>query len=310
MTDRLPKVVVIGGPTGCGKTVYGVMLAERLGAEIVNADSMQVYRGMDIGTAKPTEDEKKGIPHHLLDIVNPDEEFNAARYRSEAIPIIREIYHRGRACLVVGGTGLYIKGLLGGLFKVPSADRSLREGLHREIMELGPQILHQRLAIIDPDAARGIHPNDRVRIIRALELFSLTGRRPSELARDHGFKDRDVQGLVLCLTMDRKDLYERIGRRTDKMILGGLREETELLLKCGYSPELKPMKALGYRHITAHLLKGMPLHDAVEQMKTDTRRYAKRQITWFKSDPSVHWIRADDIAHAFNIIKGFLADND
>lgn len=308
MSYEVPKVIVIGGPTGCGKTAFSVMLAEKLGAEIINADSMQVYRGMDIGTAKPTADEKKGIPHHLLDIVNPDEEFNAARYRSEALPIIRDIHRRGKVCLVVGGTGLYIRGLLGGLFSAPPADSSLRERLRSEIQDVGPKILHQRLAILDPDAAGDIHPNDRVRIVRALELISLTGRRPSELARQHGFRDRDVRGLMLCLELDREGLYKRIDKRTDQMIASGLREETEGLLFSGYSPQLKSMKALGYRHMTAHLLEGVPFCDAVEKMKTDTRRYAKRQMTWFRSDPSTRWVAPGDASRALAMIEGFLTE--
>ncbi|NCO59821.1 MAG: tRNA (adenosine(37)-N6)-dimethylallyltransferase MiaA [Deltaproteobacteria bacterium CG_4_8_14_3_um_filter_51_11] len=306
MSYEVPKVVVIGGPTGCGKTAFSVMLAEKLDAEILNADSMQVYRGMDIGTAKPTADEKRGITHHLLDIVNPDEAFNAARYRSEALPIIRDIRRRGKVCLVVGGTGLYIKGLLGGLFSAPPADSSLREKLRSEIQDVGPKVLHQRLTMLDPDAAGDIHPNDRVRIVRALELIALTGRRPSELARQHAFGDRDVRGLMLCLERDREDLYERIEKRTDQMIRSGLKEETEGLLRSGYSPQLKPMKALGYRHMKAHLLEGMPLSDAVEQMKRDTRRYAKRQMTWFRSDPSTRWVASGDASRVLTMIEGFL----
>lgn len=306
MAGPIPKIAVIAGPTGSGKTNLAISLALELDGEIVNADSMQVYKGMDVGTAKPTKDEMRGVKHHLLDEVRPDEEFNAAIYRERAFPIIQDITSRGKLCLVVGGTGLYIKALKGGLFRCPPVDKNLREKLKMEASRLGSAAMYEALRRLDPACALAIHPNDLVRILRALEVAALTGRRPSELAAEHSFKDNAVDALIICLSMDRRVLYDRINRRCAEMIERGLLEETRRLLKKGYSPELKPMKAIGYRHMISHIVGGVPLEAAVAKMKTDTRRYAKRQLTWFRAELDALWLSPDDFSSAAQAIVDFM----
>lgn len=300
------KVVIIAGPTASGKSSLGVELALSLGGEILNADSMQVYRGMDVGTAKPTLEEQKGIPHHLLDVVDPDEDFSAATFRSMALALVREICSRGKICLVVGGTGLYIKALLGGLLRSPPADPRLRETLRLECDNHGSTRLYERLKLLDPESASRVHPNDKVRIIRSLEIIHLTNRRPSELSREHGFRDRALGALKLCLKINREELYHRINRRSAAMLRAGLVGETESLLSKGYSSQLKPMKSIGYRHIVKYLEGTWSLAEATRNLQRDTRRYAKRQLTWFRADPEFTWISPDDFDLASKKIRGFL----
>jgi len=303
-----PKILVIAGPTASGKSSLAVDLALSLSGEIVNADSMQVYRGMDIGTAKPTAQEQKGVPHHLLDVVEPDETFNAALYRRKALPVIADICSRGKACLVVGGTGLYIRILLRGLMEAPPSDPNLRKKLHRKCEKHGPGLLHERLRNMDPEAAAAIHPNDRTRIIRALEIASTSNRLFSDLTKKHGFRDLKLRALQLCLRVERDLLYERINERTQKMIDMGLIEETRALLKKGYSPELKPMKAIGYRHMVTYLQGKWSLEEAIACLQRDTRRYAKRQLTWFRAEPDVIWIDPEAVDMVLEKINRFLSE--
>ncbi len=291
--NNLPKCIVIAGPTAGGKTALSVKLALALEAEVINADSMQVYRGMDIGTAKPTETEKQGIPHHLMDVVAPDEAFNAAMFRDMALPLISEIGSRGKVCLVTGGTGLYIKSMTQGLFHCPPSDPELRESLNAEYEENGLSSLYERLKGLDPVAAHRIHPNDRVRILRALEIVQLTEQRPSDMMAAHDFSDKELNTLKICLDVDREILYRRINERSLDMVQGGLIAETEHLLSQGYSADLKPMGAIGYRHMINYLNSTWTLDEAVERLQTDTRRYAKRQLTWFKADPEYEWYRPE-----------------
>lgn len=304
--DRRPKVVVIAGPTASGKTSLSVKLALALNGEIINADSMQVYREMDLGTAKPTLEEQRGIPHHLMDVVDPDEEFNAAIYRNTALPIIKEVNIRGKACLVVGGTGLYIKSLLGGLIKCSPADPDLRESLRSECETFGPARLHKRLESLDPESAGKIHPHDTVRITRALEIFHLTKTPLSDLSRNHGFQSKGINALKLCLEVDRDQLYHRINKRTSAMVESGLREETENLLKKGFSPDIKSMKSIGYRHIVKHLKGDWSIEEMTHYLKRDTRRYAKRQLTWFRADPEITWVAPENFDLILEKIKAFL----
>ena len=299
------KVVVIVGPTASGKSRLSVELALALGGEIINADSMQVYRYMDIGTAKPTFEQQKGIPHHLLGVVDPEEQFNAAIYRSMAFPLVTDIGVRGKTCFVVGGTGLYIKSLLDGLFQCPSADLELRESLRNECEVYGLVQLYERLKQLDPEAARKIHPNDRVRITRALEIIHMTNNRPSDLSRQHGFRNRALNALKLCLEVERKQLYHRINERSVAMIEAGLADETEGLLSRGYSPDLKPMKAIGYRHMVKYLKGDWSLAEAIYNLQRDTRRYAKRQLTWFRADPEFYWVSPEDFNLILDKIKEF-----
>jgi len=301
-----PKCIFIAGPTASGKTTISVALARAFDGEVVNADSMQVYRGMDIGTAKPTIKEQNGIPHHLLDVVDPDEEFNAAIYRSRALPVIADVVSRGKTCFVTGGTGLYIKSLAKGLFHCPPIDMELRNALRRECESKGAQALHERLKQLDPETAGKIHPNDKARIIRNLEIAELTGRRPSDLINEHDFSDKPLNTLTICLDVERQELYNRIDKRSVAMIDEGLAEETEHLLNKGYSSDLKPMQSIGYRHMVNYLQGAWSLEEALHSIQRDTRRYAKRQFTWFKGDSDNVWIAPEDMERIQRNIEDFL----
>jgi tRNA dimethylallyltransferase len=302
-----PKCIIIAGPTASGKTTLSVELALALDGEIINADSMQVYRGMDIGTAKPTSEEQRGIPHCLLSVVDPDEEFNAAIYRSMALPLVHDVVSRQKTCLVTGGTGLYIKSLTRGLFHCPPADFEFRESLRWECDTGGPMILHEKLKSIDPESAGRIHPNDKMRIIRALEIAHLTNRRPSNVIKAHGFSDTSLNTLKICLEVDREKLYNRINRRSVAMIESGLAEETENLLAKGYTPDLKPMMSIGYRHMVNYLRSEWSLEEAIHNIQRDTRRYAKRQLTWFRGDPEYEWVSPENPDSILKKVKAFLS---
>jgi tRNA dimethylallyltransferase len=299
------KIVVIAGPTASGKSALAIRLALEEDGEILNADSMQVYLGMDIGTAKPTREERAVVPHHLLDVMEPDQEFNASIFRAMALPILEDMAARGKLRLVVGGTGLYIRALVGGLFDCGPADPALRRSLLEECRALGSERLHERLSRVDPAAAARIHPRDRVRIVRALEVFLQTGQPFSEWARGHGFGAGRFRVLKLCLQMERAELYRRIDQRCEDMIRAGLLEETEALLCRGYGPHLKPMKAIGYRHMVGHLQGRWTMEEALLGLKRDTRRYAKRQVTWFRADPDVNWVSPDDTEGILRRVRAF-----
>jgi len=301
-----PRCIIIAGPTATGKTALSVSLAQAFDGEIVNADSMQVYRGMDIGTAKPTDEEQKGIPHHLLDVVNPDEEFNAASYRRMALPLVTDIVSRQKTCFITGGTGLYIKSLTQGLFHCPPSDMNFRETLKRQCETDGLQTLYERLEHLDPESAKKLHPHDKFRIIRALEIAHLTEQRPSELIKSHNFSDTPLNALKICLDSDREKLYHRIDQRSLEMVANGLAEETENLMKKGYSPELKSMQSIGYRHMVNHLQGKWSLEEAIRNIQRDTRRYAKRQFTWFRGDPDYVWIGSEDWGRIKKKVAAFL----
>ncbi|MGA7829194.1 MAG: tRNA (adenosine(37)-N6)-dimethylallyltransferase MiaA [Geobacteraceae bacterium] len=284
------KIVIVQGPTASGKSELAVRLAERFSGEIVNADSMQVYRGMDIGTAKPSADQLRRVPHHLLDIVNPDETFSAADFSRVAEKVIHDIVRRGKHVFVCGGTGLYIRALTKGLMDSPCGDEVLRNELKELASRAGGEALHLRLAEVDPVSAERIHPNDQFRIIRALEVFQLTGRPISVLREEHRFGTLRYNYCKIGLSMDRESLYRNIDNRVDLMIRQGFLEEVKALLAAGYPSGLKPMRSLGYRHLCNYLEGVIPLDDALQLMKRDTRRYAKRQLTWFNQDPEIKWI--------------------
>jgi tRNA dimethylallyltransferase len=288
-----PRLVVVLGPTGVGKSRLAVELALRFDGEIINADSQQVYRGLDIGTAKPGPEERARVPHHLIDIVEPDEEFDAARYRELAARAAREIAARGRAAIVCGGTGLYIKALLRGLFRGPARDPALRESLAREAGERGIEVLYRRLREVDPEAARAIHPHDRQRIVRALEVFAKSGKRFSEWHREHAFRNREFEALKIGLDRERAELYRRIDQRCEAMVSAGLVEEVRGLVARGHSLGAASLRSVGYRHIGFYLTGKMTLDRALEAMKRDTRRLAKRQLTWFRADPEVRWFHPE-----------------
>lgn len=302
-----PFVIVLCGPTAAGKTAVGIRLARELGAEIVGADAMQVYRRLDIGTAKPTPEERALVPHHLIDVVEPDEPFDAARYVALARPAVEEILRRGRIPLVVGGTGLYIRALLHGLFAAPPVDPAVRVRLAAELTARGVEALHARLAQCDPEAARRLHPRDTARILRALEVFEATGRPISALQQAHRFADSPYASRILGLRLERPALYARIDRRVEEMLAAGLEDEVRGLLAAGLSPASKAMQALGYRHIAAWLEGRIPREEAVRTMKRDTRRYAKRQMTWFRAIPGIRWFSPEDLPAILAACREFLA---
>ena len=284
-----PRIIFIVGPTGVGKTDVALTLASRLDAEIVSADSMQVHRYMDIGTAKPTPAQRRERPHHLLDVVDPDGDFDASRFRQHALAAMEGIRARGRNVLVAGGTGLYLKALARGLFAGPPRDAGLRDVLEQAVAEHGPGHLFERLKRADPDAAGRIHCNDKVRIIRALEVFEGTGKPLSQWQREHGFDDRPFEVLGVGLERPRSELYERIDRRCGEMMETGLLDEVRRLLDMGYAPGLRSLQSVGYRQAVQCLTGGMGLSDALSSMRQATRRLAKRQLTWFRADASLHW---------------------
>jgi tRNA dimethylallyltransferase len=306
MTADWPKVMVLVGPTAVGKTETVLHLAAALTVEIVNADSMQVYRYMDIGTAKPSATERALVPHHLLDLVEPDEDFDAYRYRDLGRVAVAEVWRKRRTALVVGGTGLYVQALLHGLF--PGAPRSagIRARLRSEGKAMGAIHLFHRLAAVDPTTAGRIHCRDLVRIIRALEVWECSGRPISAWQREHGFREHPFRVLKIGLSIPRPELYARIDDRVERMMARGLQEEVAWLLKRGYGPELKSMQSLGYRHLVRYLTGRSSLTEAVASMKRDNRRYAKRQMTRFGRDPEILWIHPGERERIARLALAFL----
>jgi tRNA dimethylallyltransferase len=298
------NVLVVIGPTASGKTKVSIELAKSIGGEVISADSMQVYKYMDIGTAKPDEDERAGIKHYLIDEVYPDEEFSVARFQELALRYIDVILQKGKVPIVVGGTGLYINSLIYNInFSETISDWELRERLKKEAKEEGNKYLHQKLKEIDPEAAERIHVNDVKRIIRAIEVFKHTNKPISyhqELSRQNPPAHRF---LLVGLKMDRERLYDRINRRVDIMIERGLVEEVKGLVSMGYDKNTVAMQGLGYKEILAYLRGEMSLEDAFYILKRDTRHYAKRQITWFKRIENVHWIDVNESENTLEILR-------
>ena len=284
-------LVGIVGPTATGKTAVGIELAKELNGEIISADSMAVYKGMDIGTAKPTAEEQAEVPFHLINVVSPDEEFSVAEFKQLAEEAIADILSRGKLPILVGGTGLYVRAVMGGL-NIPAVgpDRNLREQLKAEAEQFGNEYLLEKLRTVDPVTAARLHINDLKRIIRALEVHILTGHPISHFHETAGTMDVAYDVHLFGLTMDRNALYERINLRVDEQIKEGLVEEVRGLLKKEYSPELSSMRGLGYKQIIGYILGEYDLDIAIDLLKRDTRRFAKRQFTWFRADPSIRWI--------------------
>jgi tRNA dimethylallyltransferase len=304
--SQKPSLVIISGPTCVGKTDVAIALAEPLGAEIISADAMQVYRYMNIGTAKPTEEQLARVRHHLIDVISPDEPFNAVLFRTMADAVIRDLHEKGRPIFVVGGTGLYIKALTRGLFPAQEQDGAVRKRLKNEAETLGLDALYQRLQEVDPVAAARIHPNDTYRIVRALEVHQVTGKPISHHQRVHGFRDFRHRTLKIGLTANRNILYGGINRRVDLMLASGLLEEVKWLLDHGYPSTLKSMRSIGYRHMSDHLEARAPWDETVRLFKRDTRRYAKRQLTWFRADPEIQWLQPGQRDNMRKKIDSFL----
>ncbi|MCI0483559.1 MAG: tRNA (adenosine(37)-N6)-dimethylallyltransferase MiaA [candidate division NC10 bacterium] len=277
-----------------GKTALAVALAKAIGGEIVALDSMQVYRSLDIGTAKPTPEAQKEIPHHLIDVVDPWDPFTAIDYALRARQALKEIHARGRLPLVVGGSGLYLRALCGEIFNGPSGVIGIRTRLTQEMKKRGAALLHARLTHLDPSVAARIHPKDAFRLIRALEIIEVTGRRVSELWEAHRQGLMRPSTLLLGLRRERTALYNRINDRVDRMVASGLVEEVDRLLKAGHPPHLKPLRSHNYRHIIAYLLGDEDLDEAVRRTKQETRHYAKRQMTWFRSENEITWFDVTD----------------
>jgi tRNA dimethylallyltransferase len=289
MNGKLLKILVICGPTASGKSELAIRLAHELDAEIINADSMQLYRGLDIGTAKPTPRQRAEVPHHLIDIVDPDSLFSAADFADAADDAIRKISARGKRVIVGGGAGLYIRALLKGLVDSPGGAGEVRSKLQEEARSIGNEAMLDRLRLVDPGLAAGLHSNNLVRIIRALEVQQLTGIPLSRYQEEHAFAFPRYESLQIGISVERSRLYLRIEERVDRMLTDGLLDEVSGLLSSGFGRELKTMRSIGYKEAAAHLSGEITLEEAVTLIKRDTRRYAKRQLTWFSADPDILW---------------------
>ena len=304
------KLLVITGPTAAGKTGLSIRLAKAFDGEVVSADSMQVYRGMDIGTAKPSLSERDGVPHHMLDVADPWEPYSVARYVEEAALCVEAVLTRGRLPILVGGTGLYIDSLLSGrCFARPPEDETLRNTLKSRYDREGGEALWRELREIDPEAAARLHPRDKKRVLRALEVFLLTGKTISAHNRETQRAPRPYETLKIALTaQDRADLYRRINQRVEEMVHLGLFHEVEGLLQAGLSPGSTAMQAIGYKEAARALSGAVPTDLAIAEIQQESRRYAKRQLSWFRRDPEIKWLtwaKTPDIENLLQISTQF-----
>ena len=290
MKEKKPRLLVILGPTASGKSRLAMEIAGALDGEIVSSDSLQVYKHLDIGTAKPSLEERARAAHHLIDILEPDEEFNAGTFRREASSVIKSLSAAGKKIIVAGGTYLYVKALLSGLIEGLPADSGLRAALSKERLEHGTEHLYRRLVSIDPESASKIHPNDYIRTERALEVYELTGQKMSLLQSRHEFGVHNYEYVKIGINVQREELRRRIDERVDGMISAGLVDEVRGLRSMGYGPGLKPMQSIGYKEINAYIDGEIGLERAVELIKRDTKRFAKRQMTWLRADEEIHWL--------------------
>ena len=287
---RAPQVIAVVGPTASGKTALAIELAERLGTEIISADSMQVYRGMEIGTGAPGPQELARVKHHFVAFLEPFEGFSAGEFERLAREHVARLNAQGKPGVVVGGSGLYVTALIDGLFPGPGKDEAVRARLHRQAEEQGVGPLYARLVEVDPDYADVIQCNDLRRIVRALEVYELTRQPLSKLHRDHRDGANSLSAVQVAPDWPRDRLYDRINCRVDRMLEAGLLDEVQALLDRGYADHIDRVRSLGYREMAAYLRGDVPLDEATELMKRNTRRYAKRQLTWFRADPRIHWL--------------------
>ena len=300
---RKIPLVIIAGPTASGKTALSVNIAKALGGEIVSADSMQIYKYMNIGTAKPTEEEKQGIPHHMMDFLEPSVNFSVADYCEMAKKVIEDIDSRGKIPVMVGGTGLYIDSLAVGVdFGESDGDEDLRCELEALAEKEGNEAVHKILAEIDPETAEKYHPNNLRRIIRAIEVYKTQGVTVSEKAKEE--KTSPYDAVYFCIDWDREVLYDRINRRVDIMVEDGLLDELKDLLSRNIDPKCTAMQSIGYKEFYGYLNGEMTLGEALDTIKQSSRRYAKRQLTWFRRNKDIHWLKPETaLADALEIIK-------
>lgn len=303
----LPKICILAGPTAVGKTEISLALARSLCGEIISADSAQVYKYMDIGTAKLKEEEMQGIRHYMIDEVTPDMDFSVAQFREKAELYIRDINDRGKLPIITGGTGLYINSLLNNLdFTDSISDEEYRREMQETAQVKGNEYVHAMLEAVDPASYKRLHPNDLRRVIRALEVYKHTGRPISYFQEESRKQPPRYDFAYITLTMDRRKLYERIEQRVDKMMASGLVEEVEGLIKRGYGRELNSIQALGYKEIADYLHGSVSKDEAVRILKRDTRHYAKRQLTWFRGDKRVNWVDVDSFYRKEAIVENII----
>ena len=301
------KIIVIVGPTAVGKTYVSVKLAEKLNTEIISADSMQIYKGMDVGTAKITEEEKQGIIHHMIDIVNPNEDYSVSEFKNDAEVIIDRLLAENKIPVIVGGSGLYVNSLIYDLdFGKVKSDKKLREYYTCYYKEHGEDALYDKLLKVDPKAAQKIHKNNVKRVIRALEVYDVTGKKFSELNTDIRKPSTKYDCILIGLSMERKALYERINQRVDEMLSSGLVDEVRSLIEKGYSKDLVSMRGIGYKEIISYLEGTRDYDEAVSILKRNTRRFAKRQHTWFLKDSKVRWFSMDNTEEINYTIKDIM----
>ena len=294
LINQHKPIVAIVGPTAIGKSRIGIEIAKALKTEILTADSCQVYRGMDIGTDKPTLEERQGVPHQLIDLVDPDQPFNVGDFRSQALQETSRLHSQGLLPLMIGGTGLYVRGLLRGLCPGPPANWPIRQALAQEAIGHGRSFLHDKLQQVDPDLAQRLHPNDQPKVLRGLEVYHLLGKPLSQVQQQHRFQETPYPFLLIGLTMERQTLYRRIETRVEWEIEKGLVQETQQLMQQGYARTLGSMKGLGYRQFSGYLDGEYSFEEAVRMLKRDTRHFAKRQMTWFRKEPGIHWIPVEE----------------
>lgn len=303
----MKPLIILTGPTAVGKTELSIALAKSIGGEIISADSMQVYKYMDIGTAKIRSEEMDGVPHHLIDILEPDVAFNVAMFKDLAKSAVEDIYSRGRIPILVGGTGFYIQALLHDIdFSEEDSDSSIRKELETLAVIKGAAFLHEKLREVDPESAEQIHANNVKRVIRALEYYQLHGEKISTHNETERHKESPYDFLYFVLTHDRQVLYERIEKRIDQMIDHGLISEVDNLLKKGYDSSLVSMQGLGYKELIPYLQKKCTLDEAIYVLKRDTRHFAKRQLTWFRRERNVRWLDKSLVSSDEEILKEIL----
>lgn len=299
-------MIVVCGPTASGKTDVAIMLAQLIESEIISSDSMQIYKHMDIGTAKPTAYEQSLVQHHMIDCIEPDADYNVALYQKDATQIANTLYGKNMIPIIAGGTGLYIQSLLEPVtFTDATKDETIRLQLEKEANKKGNEYLHNKLQAIDKEAAEAIHPNNIRRTIRALEVYYTTGKTLTAYKKENKESQPTIDAIKIGLTMDRGLLYQRINQRVDKMLEAGLVEEVEHLLKMGYNPLSNALQAIGYKEIIAYLEGRYSLEESIELVKQGSRRYAKRQLTWFRRQEDIKWFDATDFNGANQSILAY-----